>query len=260
MTLARAALAESREPMQERLQKLMSRAGVASRRHAEQLILAGHVTVNGRVVTELGTKADPEQDSIKVSGKLLRFPEGKVYFVLNKPAGTVATMSDPEGRRSLRDLLHGMRGHVFPVGRLDYQAEGLILLTSDGEFADRILRGARLEQTYLLKVKRELSAEELRQVNQQSGTRLRVVKKGANPWYEARLSEARRDALRNALFRAGHPVEKLKRIKLANLELGDLASGQYRALTAAEVAGLQRAANSTKRSAQRTKPRRQATR
>lgn len=201
---------------------------------------AGQVTVNGAVITELGTKADPERDRIKVRGKLLRFPESSTYLVLNKPAGVVSTMSDPEGRKTLRDFVHGARGHVYPVGRLDYHAEGLLLLTNDGVLANAVLQAAALPQAYWLKVKGALSHEELRQVGREAGARLRQVKSGPNPWYEATLTDARRDLLRNCLFRAGHPVEKLKRIRLGNLELGGLAPGEYRYLAAEEVAGLSR--------------------
>lgn len=228
-------------PMEERLQKLISRAGIASRRNAEKLIVAGGVSVNGKVVSELGSKADPERDRIKVGGRLLCFPDQKTYIVLNKPSGCVATMNDPEGRRTLRDFLRGVRGHVFPVGRLDYHAEGLLLLTSDGELADRILRSGQMPQSYWVKVKGPLTTQEIAQLSESFGIRVRLVKKGPNPWYEATVTEARRDVLRNTLFRLGHPVEKLRRVRLANLELGKLAPGQYRPLDAEEIAGLQRA-------------------
>jgi 23S rRNA pseudouridine2605 synthase len=224
--------------MEERLQKLIARAGIASRRRAEQLIEAGEVTVNGRVVTELGSKADAERDTVKVSGRLLRFPEEKTYIVLNKPAGCVATMSDPEGRPTLRNYLHGVRGRVFPVGRLDFHSEGLLLLTNDGELANAVLRGGHLQQTYWVKVKAPLAPKELAELAAKTGLRVRLVKGGANPWYEAKLTEARRDTLRNALFRMGHPVAKLRRVGLANLELGKLGPGEYRALGAGELAGL----------------------
>lgn len=228
--------------MQERLQKLIARAGITSRRRAEQLMEAGEVTVNGHVVTELGSKADPERDNIKVSGRVLRFPEEKTYIVLNKPGGCVATMSDPEGRPTLRNYLHGVPGRVFPVGRLDFHTEGLLLLTTDGDLANGILRGSgHLPQTYWLKVKAPLGPKEIAELAAKPGLRLRLLKGGPNPWYEVKLTEARRDALRNALFRMGHPVEKLKRVGLANLELGKLASGEYRALNAGEVALLRRA-------------------
>src|SRR5438552_10252887 len=123
---------------EERLQKVLAHAGVASRRKAEQLIVEGRVAVNGAVVTELGSKADPERDHIKVDGKRLRAPERPVYLAMNKPKNCVTTVSDPEGRETVMDLLRGVKARVYPVGRLDYHSEGLLLLTNDGEFAKRV--------------------------------------------------------------------------------------------------------------------------
>lgn len=231
--------------MQERLQKLISRAGVASRRHAEQLIVTGQVTVNGQVVTKLGSKADAETDHIKVGGKLLRFSQARMYLALNKPAGCVATMSDPEGRQSLRDCLHGVPGRVFPAGRLDFHTEGLLLLTNDGELVNRLLKvSGHLPQVYWIKVKGQLDANALRQVQQVAGARMAPLKsrEGApNPWYEATVTEAKSDALRQNLSKLGHHVEKIRRVKLAELELGAIEPGQYRMLSEGEVAGLLRA-------------------
>ena len=138
--------------MQERLQKIIARAGIASRRHAEELIQSGFVTVNGHTVTELGSKADESTDHIKVSGKLLRPEQGRVYLVLNKPPEVVSTMSDPEGRRSLQDLLHGVPLRVFPVGRLEYHSTGLVFLTNDGELANRMLKAHHLKQIVLAEI------------------------------------------------------------------------------------------------------------
>lgn len=227
--------------VEERLQKIIARAGVASRRRAEDLIRAGHVTVNGRVTTELGTKADPERDSIKVGGKLLRLPQEKLYLMLNKPPRCVATMSDPEGRRTLRDFVGTVGGRVFPIGRLDYHAEGLLLLTTDGELAQALLQASGLRQTYWLKVKGVLGAGDLANLQHKTGARLRPLKSGNNPWYEASFTGARRDLLRKKLAQMEHPVEKLKRVGLANLELGNLAPGEYRFLAPEEVAALRRA-------------------
>lgn len=225
----------------ERLQKIIARAGVASRRHAEQLIRAGHVTVNGAVITEMGSKADPEHDSIKVAGKLLRFPEAQVYLLLNKPARCVSTMSDPEGRRTLRDFVHGAGERVYPVGRLDYHAEGLLLLTNDGELANTMLRARNLRQTYWIKLKGALGRDEHGRIEQRSGARFRVVRPGPNPWYEVVLRGARRDVLRPELAHMGHPVEKMKRVGLAGLELGSLEPGEYRHLAPQELSALRRA-------------------
>src|SRR5215467_14626005 len=137
--------------MEERLQKIISRAGFASRRRAEELMASGLVTVNGRTVTELGTKADVTRDHIKVAGKLIRSEPERVYLALNKPAEVVATLSDPEGRRSLRDLLRGVNARVFPAGRMEYHASGLILLTNDGDLTNRILRAHDLRQVWQVK-------------------------------------------------------------------------------------------------------------
>ncbi len=147
--------------MEERLQKIIARAGIASRRRAEEMMASGLVTVNGRVVTELGTKADESRDHIKVAGKLLRHDAERVYLLLHKPPEVVSTLSDPEGRRSLRDLLHGIPERVFPVGRLEYHSSGLVFLTNDGDLANRILKARNVPQVYQLKLKTLLTFEEI---------------------------------------------------------------------------------------------------
>jgi len=186
--------------MEERLQKIIARAGLASRRRAEEMITSGIVTVNGRVVTELGTKADPSRDHIKVAGKLLR-PEAKlVYLILHKPPEVVSTMSDPEGRPSLRDLLHGISERVFAVGRLEYHSSGLVLLTNDGDLANRILQSHRLPQTYHLKLKTLLTFAEIESLSRSTGARISRLRGKDSPWYEVMLSEVRRDILSNKLF------------------------------------------------------------
>lgn len=234
--------------MLERLQKIIARAGIASRRHAEELILSGQVRVNGAVVTELGAKADPERDRVKAAGRVAERPAEPSYFVLNKPVHVVSTMSDPEGRATLRHVLRGLAGGIFPVGRLDYAASGLMLLTSDGELADRIFKtSSAMPQVYWLKVAGRLTDEEMQRVRREAHARMRRLRApgaagaGApNPWYEAQLSDARRDLLRRALFSLGHPVEKMRRVKLGPLELGDLPEGHYRRLEPREVAQLRR--------------------
>lgn len=226
--------------MPERLQKLLARAGIASRRTAENLIRAGAVRVNGRVVTELGSKADPASDRIEVEGRRLRFPRRPLHLVLNKPRGTVSTASDPRGRPTVFDRLKRLPQRVFTIGRLPYEVEGLLLLTSDGAFADTLLRG-RLPQTYWVKVKGRLSSEEsarleaLARRHQSAALRLRQVKPGANPWYEVCLVEPREDWLRAALFRLGHPVEKLKRVAIGSLRATGLGPGGFRELSNEEV-------------------------
>jgi len=226
--------------MEERLQKIIARAGVASRRRAEQLIVSGQVTVNGKMVTELGSRADASKDHIKVGGKLLHGPEEHLYLALYKPADVVATMSDPEGRRSISDFLQGAQARVYPVGRLEYHASGLLFLTNDGELANKLLRSHGLRQTYLVKLKGNLTDAEMKQIEAESRVRVERLKRAENAWYEVTLTEARRDPLREKLQLLGHPVEKMKRIKFANIEIGDLAPGRFRKLTPEEIANLEK--------------------
>jgi len=228
--------------MLERLQKIIARAGIASRRHAEELIKSGLVTVNGQTITELGSKADESKDHIKVQGKLLRPETERVYLLLNKPPEVVSTMIDPEGRRSLSDMLHGVAQRVFPVGRLEYHSLGLVFLTNDGELANLMLKAHHLPQTYNLKLKTLLTFDETSALEQSTGARITRIKGKDAPWYEVTLSEARRDQLRNRLFQTGHPVEKIKRVKIGNLALESLAPGLYRPLSDAEVNTLRRMA------------------
>ncbi len=226
--------------MLERLQKIIARAGIASRRHAEEFITSGLVTVNGQTVTELGSKADASRDHIKVSGKLLRPASASnlVYLILNKPPEVVSTMSDPEGRPSLRDFLHGVPERVFPVGRLEYHSTGLVLLTNDGDLANRILQSNDLRQTYQLKLKTLLTFAEIENLSRATGAHIARLRGKEMPWYEVTLSEARRDALRNKLFQTGHPVDKMRRVGMGNLKLEGLESGRHREVSAAEVATL----------------------
>jgi 23S rRNA pseudouridine2605 synthase len=228
---------------EERLQKILSHAGVTSRRKAEQMILEGRVTVNGRTVTELGTKADLQHDHIKVDGKLLRRPTRHVYLALNKPRDVVTTVSDPEGRRTVMDLLKGVKDRVYPVGRLDYHSEGLLLLTNDGEFANRITAAAsHVEKTYVVKVNGTLSdeqAEEFRQGIHLYGrrtapARLKLLKAGGAPWYEVKLTEGRQNQIRMMFRHFGLLVEKLRRVRIGFLEL-DVKPGEWRHLTEREI-------------------------
>jgi 23S rRNA pseudouridine2605 synthase len=224
--------------MLERLQKIIARAGIASRRHAEEFITSGLVTVNGQTVTELGSKADASRDHIKVSGKLLRPTSNLIYLILNKPPEVVSTMSDPEGRPSLRDFLHGVSERVFPVGRLEYHSTGLVLLTNDGDLANRILQSNDLRQTYQLKLKTLLTFAEIESLSRATGAHITRLRGKEMPWYEVTLCEARRDALRNKLFQTGHPVDKMRRVGMGNLKLEGLESGRHREVSAAEVASL----------------------
>jgi 23S rRNA pseudouridine2605 synthase len=246
--------------MLERLQKIIARAGIASRRHAEEFITSGLVTVNGQTVTELGSKADASRDHIKVSGKLLRPASNLVYLLLNKPPEVVSTMSDPEGRPSLRDFLHGVSERVFPVGRLEYHSTGLVLLTNDGDLANRILQSNDLRQTYQLKLKTLLTFAEIESLSRATGAHITRLRGKEMPWYEVTLCEARRDALRNKLFQTGHPVDKMRRVGMGNLKLEGLESGRHREVSAAEVASLIRLLDGKETTAADRPPKRPAKR
>ncbi|HEX4593094.1 MAG TPA: pseudouridine synthase [Bryobacteraceae bacterium] len=230
---------------EERLQKLLAHAGIASRRKAEQLIREGRVAVNGAVITELGTKADPERDHIKVDGKHIRAAEKPVYLMLHKPKNFVTTVSDPEGRATVMDLLRGVKARVYPVGRLDFHSEGLLLLTNDGEFAKRIMAAeTHVAKFYAVKTNGQLSSEQegkFRDGIVLAGKRtapagLKLIRRAENPWYEVRLIEGRQNQIRLMFKNFGRLVEKLKRVRIGFLELGSLPSGKFRHLTQAEVA------------------------
>jgi len=237
----------------ERLQKLIARAGIASRRAAEQLILDGEVTVNGRVVRELGSKADPASDHVKVRGKLLLFTTPPVYVMLNKPAGYVTTMKDPQGRPTVVDLLRGIRGRVFPVGRLDFDTEGLLLFTNDGALARELMHPSRrVPKVYAAKVTGKLTDEEVAKLEaggmvletgRTAPCRVRRLRESEqNSWVEVTLHEGKKRQVRLMLERLGHPVSKLIRTQYAGLALGELPLGESRLLAAAEVRRLQVAA------------------
>jgi 23S rRNA pseudouridine2605 synthase len=227
----------------ERLQKILSRAGVASRRKAEQLIIEGRVTVNGKTITELGSKADLARDHIKVDGTLLHAPKHYSYIALNKPKNCVTTVSDPEGRETVMHLMRGVRDRVFPVGRLDYQSEGLLLLTNDGEFAHRITSPSNhVTKVYVVKVNGPLTEEQERAFREgvpmhgrkTAPAEIKMIKTGVNPWYEVRIAEGRQNQIRVMFQNFGRLVEKLRRVKVAFLEL-DVPPGRYRSLTPKEI-------------------------
>ena len=251
----------------ERLQKIIAAAGVASRRKAEELITGGLVSVNGKTVTELGTKADPEHDSIKVNGKLLTGPERHVYLLLHKPKGYVTTVTDPEGRPTVLDLVRGVGSRVYPVGRLDYLSEGLLLLTNDGELAQKLTHASsHVPKTYLVKIAGQPEEAELdklrggiklpaerKPLKTASGesrrrseavhtapSRIKLLKDAANPWYEVSLVEGRNRQIRRMFEEIGHHVEKIKRVEYGPLQL-DVEAGKFRHLTAKEVGQLQAA-------------------
>ncbi len=237
---------------EERLQKILSRTGVTSRRKAENLIVEGRVTVNGAVVTELGSKANLDNDHVKVDGKLLHNPRRLVYIAMNKPDNSVTTVSDPQNRKTVMELLHGVRERVYPVGRLDYHSEGLLLFTNDGDLANAVTSAAtHVPKNYVVKINGPLTAEQeeaFRHGIPLSGRRtapagLKLVHRGANPWYEVRLFEGRTNQIRLMFRHFGRLVEKLKRVQIGPISVGSLKPGELRYLNEREVAVLKRAAS-----------------
>jgi pseudouridine synthase len=240
--------------MVERLNKVLSRAGIASRRASDRLIAEGRVTVNGAVVREMGAKVNPERDAIKVDGaRIPPIPERHTYLMLNKPRGFVTTLSDPEGRPTIKDLLKGVRTRVYPVGRLDFNSEGLVLLTDDGDLARELMHPGRgVEKSYTVKVRGTPSAESLRRLR--AGIRIEgrmtlpakvaIDRPGSNSWLRVTIVEGRKHQVRKMLQAIGHPVMKLKRIRYGGLDLGDLPAGRARRLTREQVEKLRRAAGS----------------
>lgn len=236
--------------MQERLQKLIAQAGIASRRHAEELIASGEVTVNGEIITTLGTKADPDTDHIKVNGKLINPALQKrenVYVLLNKPKGYLSSAADPEGRKLVTDLVKGY-GKLHPVGRLDYNTEGLIILTNDGEFTNFVAASKKIPKVYEVKVKglpTNVAINKLRR-----GLRLEDGFKTApaeikdllptdkNGWYEVILYEGHNQQIRKMFDAIGHSVVKLRRIAIGNIRDNKSLAGTSRRLTDEEVADL----------------------
>ena len=244
--------------MEQRLQKLIATAGIASRRHAEELIVAGRVTVNGEVVRELGTKADPERDHIKVNGKLIN-PQlkarDKVYVLLNKPKGYLSSVSDPEGRPLVTELLPAALGRLYPVGRLDFNTEGLLLLTNDGDFTNYVTAARnRVEKVYEVKVKGvppEGAIQRLRKgIVLEDGTRTAPAKINllnetkTNAWYEVLLHQGRNQQVRRMFELIGHSVLKLRRVRIGFLTDEHLKPGYWRHLSAGEVARMMKSPKS----------------
>lgn len=233
---------------EERLQKILSQAGIASRRAAERMIVEGRVTVNGEIVSELGSKADLTSDHIKVDGKLIHAPKRLVYLALNKPDRVVTTLSDPQGRHTIVKFLRGIRERVYPVGRLDFHSEGLILLTNDGDFANAIMqKRSNLVKVYVVKVNGTLDPEKEKRFREGialSGKRtspaeIKMIKPGQNSWYEVKLTEGRQNQIRIMFKSLGLLVEKLRRVKIGFLAL-DVPPGEFRHLSADEVAKFRR--------------------
>jgi len=231
-----------------RLQKILAAAGIASRRKAEQLIAAGRVTLNGKVVTEQGTKADPLADIICVDEKPIKSAERFVYFLLNKPKGFVTTVSDPEGRPTVMQLLGDLPQRVYPVGRLDYASEGLLLLTNDGALAQKLTKaGSHIPKTYLVKISGKPDEKSLQRLRsgitialddgrriKTSPAQIRLAEDAPNPWYEVILIEGRNRQIHRMFQQIGFLVEKIKRTLLGPLAL-DVPTGKFRPLTEREV-------------------------
>ena len=235
-----------------RLQKLLARSGLASRRAAEELIREGRVTLNGVRVSEMGVRADPDADAIRVDGRPLRAATPPRVIALHKPRDVVTTLADPEGRRSVADLMPPRGGRVFPVGRLDFHSEGLLLLTNDGDLAQAVARaGSGVAKTYHVKVRGTPGSPELRRFarglpldgRRTRPAQVRSLRRTAegNCWLEVTLHEGRRNQIRRMFQMLGHPVQRLRRVRIGPIELGSLAPGERRDLPAEDVERLRRA-------------------
>ena len=261
------------QPKGDRLQKILAQAGIASRRKAEEIILEGRVQVNGAIVNTLGTRHDSSKDHIRVDGKLLQGPEQQRYYMVNKPRGYVTTLDDPQKRPTVMQLMmqkhgpHGDQVRLYPVGRLDYLSEGLLLMTNDGNLANALSKAAAgVEKTYLVKISGVPPTSGLEQIRRgividrgrldevRSGRRDRIItapakvelaRGGDNPWYELTLIEGRNRQIRKMFEEIGHHVEKIRRIGYGALRL-DVPPGEFRELTPGEVMALDRAAKGKK--------------
>ena len=235
----------------ERLQKILARGGIASRRSAEQLIVDGRVRVNGRVVTELGAKADPRHDRVEVDGKRV-VAEAPVYYALNKPRGYVTTMDDPEGRPSIRTLLEGraIPARVFPVGRLDFHTSGLLLLTNDGDFSDGLLHPRKaVPKTYVVKVQGTMEPKDIERwregVELDDGKTLPADAhflrfEEGKTWLEITIREGRNQQIRRMGEATGFPVMRLSRVSFAGVSSEGLKPGELRALRYDELVALKK--------------------
>jgi pseudouridine synthase len=230
--------------MEQRLQKIIADAGITSRRKAEQIILEGRVSVNGKPVSKLGSKADPDHDHIRVDGRLLARTTDYVYLLVNKPVGYVSTVSDPQGRPTVISLVRGIKQRVYPVGRLDYHSSGLMILTNDGELANFLMsRASAFPRSYQVKLEGKPDPADIDKL--ESGIALdgrrtepcqiRALGQDPKPWYEITLVEGRYHQVRRMFERIGKGVVKLKRVRIAFLTDKGLAPGQVRHLKRAEV-------------------------
>lgn len=230
--------------MQERLQKIIAAAGVTSRRKAEEMMVQGRVSVNGHVVRELGSKADAGRDKIRVDGKPLPGSRDHLVVLLNKPPGVVSTLHDPQGRPTVVKLLESVKQRVYPVGRLDYNSSGLLLLTNDGELTHFLTsRASRIPRTYHVKLEGQPSPKDLARLEHgivmdgrpTDPCKIRMISEREKPWYEITLVEGRYHQVRRMFERAGQGVVKLKRVRFAFLTDRGLAPGQFRYLSPSEI-------------------------
>lgn len=244
--------------MQERLQKLIAQAGIASRRRAEELIKAGEVSVNGEVVTALGTKANPETDHIKVGGRLINERlknRARVYVLLNKPKGYLSSAADPEGRKLVTDLIAPSFGKLHPVGRLDYNTEGLIILTNDGDFTNFVASSKAVPKVYEVKVKglpndnainklrRGIVLEDGFKTAPAEITPLKSTEN--NAWFEVTLHEGHNQQIRKMFDAIGNSVIKLRRVSIGHVKDERIAVGAYRLLDEKEVKEFTKPTNKT---------------
>jgi 23S rRNA pseudouridine2605 synthase len=234
--------------MEERLQKVMARAGIASRRVSEQMIKDRRVTVNDRVVTELGTKVDADRDMIRVDGKLISAATSAVYIMLNKPAGYLTSLKDDRERPIVTDLIKGVPERIFPVGRLDYDSEGLLVLTNDGTFAYRIQHPKfEIPKTYMVKVKGSIPGDVLKAISGRTSLedgdfkpqRVRIDKANRkSTWVEMTIHEGKNRIIKRLFDFYGYPVMRLVRVAIGNLKLKNLRIGDFRYLEMREVRDL----------------------
>jgi 23S rRNA pseudouridine2605 synthase len=235
--------------MEERIQKIIAQMGIASRRKAEEMIAEGRVTVNGKIAL-IGEKAELSKDHIKVDGKLLIRREPKVYLMFNKPQNVVTSLADPQGRPTIKDYLKGIRYRVFPVGRLDFDSEGLLFLTNDGDFTNAVLHPSRkIPKTYMVKVKGIIDDNKINKLRQgvrlEDGRTLPAKVKFArqsenNSWIEIAITEGTKRQVRRMVEAVGHPALKLRRVSINGIRLSGLKIGELRPLTERELRELKK--------------------
>ena len=245
--------------MEDRLQKILAAAGVGSRRHCETIIAAGRVAVNDVGVTELGTKADPQRDTITLDGKPIGSAAEKTYIVLNKPPGYTSTRSDPHAEKTVMELVRGIGGYLYPVGRLDVDSGGLLIMTNDGEFTKLVSHPSHeVEKTYVAVIKGRIKSVDLDALEQgielddgmTAPARVRLISsspRNGTSTVEMTIHEGRKRQVRRMFAAVGHKVEKLTRTRIGRLELKGLREGEYRRLTRREIADLRESTRNRKR-------------